>query len=125
MAVNGDFFENNKYEVIKLRRKPLVFTVIFLLAALICIIVLFTQTGKDESASPLPPTGFSGDPSPMYVMKSYGEIIGIYNYGESEPVRLVNVTVRKLPKKDIDSLEKGIEIYSKDELNSLLEDFDQ
>lgn len=119
------FFENNKNEVIKLRKKPPLFTVFFLAIALLSIIVLFTQTGKDESASPLPPTRFSENPSPMYVMKSYGEIIGIYNYGENEPIKLVNVTVRKLPKKDVDSLEKGIEIYSRDELNSLLEDFDQ
>lgn len=119
------FFENNKNEVIKLRKKPPLFFVFFLLTVLLAVIVLFTQTAKDETVSPLPPSGLSGNPSPMYVMKSYGEIIGIYNYGENEPVRLVNVTVRKLPKKDIDSLEKGIEIYSNDELNSLLEDFDQ
>lgn len=119
------FFENNKNEVIKLRKKPPLFFVFFLLTVLLAVIVLFTQTTKDETASHLPPSGLSGNSSPMYVMKSYGEIIGIYNYGENEPVRLVNVTVRKLPKKDIDSLEEGIEIYSKDELNSLLEDFDQ
>lgn len=60
----------------------------------------------------------------MFLMKTYGDIIGIYHYGDENPFKLLNITVASLPEKDITALNEGIKLYSKEELYSLIEDFD-
>lgn len=101
------------------------FIILFITVTIFCTVYLcFGLIGKKQT-SPLPEADNSKSNSPIYVMKSYGDIIGIYNYGEDMPIKLVNVTVKKLPEKDAKSLDKGIEIFTNEQLNELLEDFDQ
>ena len=63
-------------------------------------------------------------PKYMYLVKRYNGSIGIFNAGETIPFRMIDTDVSLLPSFDRIALEDGIKIYSDEELDAIIEDFD-
>lgn len=62
-----------------------------------------------------------------YIVKEKDKVVAIYSLDENENEKLENVTeigVQFLPLTDSEKLKGGIRVYGKDNLNSLLEDFE-
>ena len=70
------------------------------------------------------PPFFSKEPSPLYTLRSYNNIIGVFRFGEEVPIRLVDVFVPSLPDVDANNLKTGINVYTTEQLTQLIEDFD-
>ena len=60
----------------------------------------------------------------LYLVKQYNGNIGIFNFGENAPFKVIETDVSLLPSFDRIALEDGIEIYSEEELDAIIEDFD-
>ena len=60
----------------------------------------------------------------LYLVKQYDGNIGIFNAGESSPFKVIETDVSLLPSFDRIALEDGIEIYTEEELDAIIEDFD-
>lgn len=62
-----------------------------------------------------------------YVLREKDGCIGVFkvnNNGEEELIRVTNILVQYLPETDIVHIKEGLEVYSKDSLNKILEDFE-
>ncbi len=62
--------------------------------------------------------------SPLYTVRTYGNIIGVFHYGEDVPFRLLSVSADSLPEADVESLKVGIPLYSDADLFNIIEDLD-
>ena len=100
------------------------FAVLFLALCLFSFSFLSADLIKSKDKTPEQIPQNLQNPQPKYIMKTYGDIIGVYLYGENQPIKLLNVTVKSLPKNDVSALDDGILIYSDEQLLSLTEDFD-
>ena len=96
--------------------------IIFIVATVFSVVQL--STSVIGTSTPPPDTVKAETPSPLYTVKTYGDIIGIFHYGEDIPFRLLSVSTQSLPSQDIESLNKGISIYSDEDLFNIIEDFD-
>ncbi len=101
--------------------KKLILTV-FLSASLFSILHFGTSTIGISTNSPQNVKAESA--SPLYTVKTYGDIIGVFRYGEDIPFRLLPVSTSSLPDQDIEILQKGISLYSDEDLFSIIEDLD-
>ena len=61
---------------------------------------------------------------PLYVVGEYGGRLAVFPFGADWPRTVTEVRLDTLPLHDADLLRQGIEVYSENELQSLLEDFD-
>lgn len=61
--------------------------------------------------------------TPLYTLRSYNNIIGVFRYGEDIPIKLVSVFVDSLPVADAEHLKSGIAVYSDQALFDIIEDF--
>ncbi|MBR4282347.1 MAG: hypothetical protein IKT35_01390 [Clostridia bacterium] len=96
---------------------------VFILAAVFSVYRLGTST--TNAPTPIPPDTVKAETaSPLYIVKSYGDIIGIFHYGEDIPFRLLSISANSLPQQDIENLKVGIPLYSDEDLFSIIEDFD-
>lgn len=62
-----------------------------------------------------------------YILKEKDGYIGIYklnNNGEEELVKLTSVLVQYLPETDMLNIKEGLKVYTKENLNKILEDFE-
>ena len=62
-----------------------------------------------------------------YIIKEKDGYIGVFklkNDGDEELIRLTNISVQYLPETDLNNLKGGMEVYGKDTLNKVLEDFE-
>ena len=62
--------------------------------------------------------------SPLYTVKEYEGVIGIFNYGEAEPFDTEKTKVQNLPEKDRELIEKGVDFQSYGELIAFIEDYE-
>ena len=61
-----------------------------------------------------------------YLLKNENEYVKVYKIGEHNEEVLIedtNIAVKYLEKEDVDALNKGVAIYTREELNKSLEDF--
>ena len=56
------------------------------------------------------------------IAKRHGDKIGIFDRNQTL-IQILDVQIKTLPKADRDLLEEGIELFSKKELNALIEDY--
>ena len=63
-------------------------------------------------------------PLPLYTVKEFEGVIGIYNYGESTPFQKENLKIKSLPEKDREILKEGRSFYSYKELMEFLMDYE-
>ncbi|MEG1887107.1 MAG: hypothetical protein RR177_03180 [Oscillospiraceae bacterium] len=62
-------------------------------------------------------------PAPMYIVREYGGKIAVFKYGEQNPLKIYDdPSVLNLPASDQSDLLAGIDIYTEQELFSILED---
>lgn len=62
-----------------------------------------------------------------YILREQDGYIGIYklsNNGEEELVKLTSVLVQYLPETDMLNIKEGLKVYTKENLNKILEDFE-
>lgn len=99
--------------------KKIILTV--LISASVFSFLNFGASAIGVSSSP-PETPKTVVSSPLYLLKTYGETVGVYHYGEDIPFRLLDLTVSSLPEADLISLNDGIYLYSDRELFDIIED---
>jgi len=99
--------------------KKLILTV--LISATIFSTFCFGTSAIGISTNP-PAENLSSSPLPLYTVKTYGDIIGVFYYGEAVPFRLLDVSANSLPPQDVDTLKVGISLYSDEDLFSIIED---
>jgi len=58
-----------------------------------------------------------------YILKRYGNKIGIYHNTEDTPFQILEVYVDNLPEYDRNELKTGIKIYTEQALSAIIEDF--
>lgn len=61
--------------------------------------------------------------SKVYKLKSYNGNIAVFNSDSSDPIRITSVSIEELPPADQELLKKGIEVFSEEELITILEDY--
>ena len=62
---------------------------------------------------------------PVYVIKEIGDKVAVFRFGEEQPFyTLERSLVQSLPQYDQKLLKAGIKVYSNDELQALIEDYD-
>lgn len=62
-------------------------------------------------------------PHPAYTLREYDGRLAVFEAGEEEPVRVLDLEVRLLPPYDQGLLRTGIEAADEQELRRLLEDY--
>lgn len=96
--------------------------IVFIFASVFSIFQLSTSTTEVPVS---PPDNVKAETaSPLYTVKTYGDIIGVFRYGEDVPFRLLSVSPHSLPQQDIESLQEGIPLYTEEDLFDIIEDFD-
>ncbi len=58
-----------------------------------------------------------------YVIKNYEGKISVFEKGKSTPFRVTDTLTSKLPQKDQEILQNGIEVNSQKDVSNILEDF--
>ena len=66
----------------------------------------------------------NSSPSPLYTVKEYMGVIGIYNYGENIPYKTENLFVSTLPESDREILKEGKNFYTYKEMVEFLMDYE-
>ncbi len=75
-----------------------------------------------EGTSEIEETDVPSQEIKYFTVKSYGEKIAIFNEDETL-IKVIEVYTKTLPKADRDLLEKGIVVFSDQELRSIIEDY--
>lgn len=78
--------------------------------------IYFEETVKTEEEST------STSQIKYFTVKNYGQKIGVFNE-EQTLVSVIEVYTKTLPKADRDLLEKGMVVFSEDELRRIVEDY--
>ena len=63
-------------------------------------------------------------PSPLFTVKEYKGVIGIYNFGENTPFKTENLFVNNLPEKDREIIKNGRDFFSYKEMVEFLMDYE-
>ncbi len=63
-------------------------------------------------------------PMPVYTVKEYNGFLAVFPYQSDLPTQITEVYVDSLPESDRKKISNGMQIYSEDELQTLLEDYD-
>ncbi len=58
-----------------------------------------------------------------YTVKEYRGTIGVFEKGEKEPFRKIDINIDDLPNADKKMLKDGINVNTQEELNAVLEDY--
>ena len=89
----------------------------------VCFFIIFfvalrekTLATRDNVAESLP--------SPMYVLKTYEGKLAVYRFEGKTPMEVTDIYVDSLPDYDKASLDKGVSIYSDEQLRRALEDYE-
>ena len=91
---------------------------------------LLSQESSKKAESNLNPKGENTSdnvksvPSPLYTVKEYKGVIGIYNFGESTPFKTENLFVKNLPEKDREIIKNGRDFYTYKEMVEFLMDYE-
>ena len=91
---------------------------------LLCVAGLFRmQTAHPVSAVIPLATVTSSPQQPLYIVRSYQDQVCVFHVGEIIPELFTGIPVSTLPEADRISLQTGIQLNSKEDLASLLEDY--
>jgi hypothetical protein len=83
----------------------------------------------DENNKALSSEGATDDiitetqPTAIYILKRHNDILGIFSPETGEIIRTLDVQFQSLPEFDREILERGIEIYSEEDLLMAIEDY--
>lgn len=87
-------------------------------AAVAAALLLASPNRADSSKAP------KSTPAPLYVIKAELDRIGIYASTSDSALYYLDTPLSALPAYDRDLLYDGIAVYSKEELNERIQDFD-
>lgn len=91
---------------------------IYLCFSVICLLVTDSFINTNEQVIAPAPTA-----SQHYILKEYSGKLAVFSDGEDTPEEILDIYVSVFPDTDKKKLAKGIYAYSREELQSLLEDF--
>lgn len=86
--------------------------------------ILYNSTANTSSSQGSSEIDVIASRSDVYTVKEYQGIIGVFHNGDRIPYQEINVEVSSLPAEDQELLKTGIQVYSKDKLNSVIEDYE-
>ncbi len=106
-------------------------------AALFVAAAVLTLTGEDQPQDPAGPpqeemnrasapsteVTLPSGPAPLYRVASYQGLVSVFPPQGDRPIQVTETPVAALPEADQAALERGIEIFSQEELAGLLEDY--
>ncbi len=90
-------------------------------------IIIIIVTSKDKNAGAQSDvSGITSDASgsPLYVLKEYQGHVGVFRYGYTSPSEILDALISDLPAHDREELKSGVYVYSDDELQQRIEDYD-
>lgn len=134
-------FSNNIIEVISLKRiASMVVMTVIIVAGLLYVgytrrqpsppptpsgsNILYNSTPNTASSQETSEIDVIASRSDLYTVKEYHGIIGVFHNSDMIPYQEIHVEVASLPKEDQELLKEGIQVYSKDKLNSVIEDYE-
>lgn len=100
--------------------KKRIFSVIVSVLAIFSAAVLIQSAMSDRSLA----KSNDMNPPPAYIVRDYNGWVAVFPYASDNPQTVTGVSVAILPERDQNMLERGISVYSDDELFTLLEDYD-
>lgn len=119
------------------KNKLIIYTLLSVLLVLFIIgtaMVLGNMKAKEPPSSPTPYSSqndvtsgvVSSEEKDRYTIKTFGSgKIGVFSGNDEQPVLVLSeIVLQTLPEFDRDLLEKGITVYSDEELYALIEDLD-
>ncbi|NLJ31206.1 MAG: hypothetical protein GX424_06355 [Clostridiales bacterium] len=86
--------------------------------------ILYNSTAITASSQESSEIDVIASQSDVYTVKEYQGIIGIFHNSDIIPSQEIHVEVASLPAEDQQLLKKGIRVYSRDKLNSIIEDYE-
>lgn len=63
--------------------------------------------------------------NPVYTLKEYSGKVALYKNDSATPEKIYNIYVESLPQTDRSALQSGISLGSKQEVENLLQDYDE
>lgn len=61
---------------------------------------------------------------PMYILKTHGGQVCVFEYGSNDIAEILSVRADDLPEADRAALSSGVAVYSDEELQKRIEDYD-
>lgn len=109
-----------------MRKIQKIFAVITAAAALLSIIVIALTAAdyNDKDISDTKNSVLSGDMRPLYILKEYNGFLAVFSYGSNTPKEVLSVLITDLPEYDRRELSYGVAVYSEQELQQRIEDYD-
>ena len=102
-------------------KKKVVITVYLCLILVFSIIIIAAYYNKANSE--VSRSGATVSQTALYIVKELNGKIAIYKYGEQNPMQVLeDPYVDNLPPIDRQRLSEGIDVFSENELNTLVED---
>ncbi len=109
-----------------MRKIQKIFAVITAAAALLSIVVIALTAAdySDKDKANIKSSVLSGDMRPLYILKEYNGFLAVFNYGSNAPKEVLSVLITDLPEYDQRELSYGLAVYSEQELQQRIEDYD-
>ena len=102
-----------------------IFTAVTAAAAVLsAVIIALTAAGEGGQDAQSRLNIMSGATQPLYVMKEYNGYLAVFEYGSDTPKEVLSVLITDLPEYDQRELSRGLAIYSEQELQQRIEDYD-
>lgn len=95
---------------------------IILLLAVVLILNIFINSSRN-SQFPADEYTSSEEGETVYKISEYDGKLAVFILGDSEPIKVYNLFLNSLPEKDAEMLRDGILVYSKPDLQQLIEDY--
>lgn len=111
---------------VSMQKVQKIFAIIVAAAALLSIVIIALTAAdySDKDKAYFSDSVLSGDMRPLYIMKEYNGYLAVFNYGSNAPTEVLSVLITDLPEYDQRELRYGLAIYSEQELQQRIEDFD-
>ena len=84
----------------------------------------FPSSSQENSEAIEINSSFENETSPLYTVKEYNGIIGVFNFEESKPFLTENKRIDNLPEKDREILKEGRDFYSYKDMVEFLMDYE-
>lgn len=86
--------------------------------------IIYNSTANVPSSQESSEINVMASRADVYTLKEYNGVIGVFYNEEISPYQEIDVDVSTLPEADQELLKDGIKIYSKEELNNRIEDYE-
>lgn len=110
-------------------RKKLILLVLMVAVTIIIVSLLLNVSSNKENTESYQNINYNSSSVtsilPMYIVKEYDGKVSVFRFGENLPFEILEeIVYYSLPEYDREQLKKGISVYTDEELQRLIEDFD-